>query len=225
MDIPLRRRDAWLRLALNARLLGAERQLLAKTLEPLFGYYLLTAGGWGKHAHQPEASRIRHQLLVDKLGGGANITAAPSALPVSSNSVDVVVLPHTLELTAEPHGVLREAHRVLVGEGRVVILGFNPWSPWRLRVPWRGHLVSRKRLTDWLALLDLEVEHLVEHSWSIPFGSTRVDEWFARRAADGWPLPSGAYLVVARKRVAAMTLVGRVAKARKPSFQPVGADR
>lgn len=225
MDVPLRRRDAWLRLALNARLLDSERQLLGRVLEPLFGYYLLVVGGWGRHAHQPEVSRIRHQLLVDRPGGGAALAAAPDALPVSSNSVDVVVLAHTLELTSEPHGVLREAHRVLVGEGRVVILGFNPWSPWRLRVPWNGRLVSRKRLTDWLALLDLEVERVDEHGWSIPFGSTRVDAWFKQRAAAGWPLPSGAYLVVARKRVSAMTLVGPVVKARKPSFEPVGADR
>jgi SAM-dependent methyltransferase len=225
MDVPLRRRDAWLRLALNARLLDAERQLLSSVLEQFFGYYLLAVGGWGRHAHQPNVCRIRHQLLVDGPGAGANIAAAPGALPVASNSVDVVVLPHTLELTTEPHGVLREANRVLVGEGRIVILGFNPWSPWRLRVPWGGRMVSRNRLTDWLALLDLEVERVEEHSWSIPFGSTRVDAWFSQRADDGWPLPAGAYLVVARKHVSAMTLVGPVVKARKPSFEPVGADR
>lgn len=225
MDVPLRRRDAWLRLALNARLLDAERKLLDSVLEQLFGYYLLAVGGWGRHAHRPDASRIRHRLLIDGLGGSADLAAAPGALPIASNSVDVVVLPHTLELAAEPHGVLREAHRVLVGEGRIVILGFNPWSPWRLRVPWGGRLISRRRLGDWLALLDFEVERVEEHSWSIPFGSTRVDTWFRERADAGWPLPTGAYLVVACKRVSAMTLVGPVAKVRKPSFEPVGADR
>lgn len=224
MDIPLRRRDAWLRLALNARLLDTERQLLGTALEQLFGYYLLTVGGWGRHVHRPEVSRIRHQLLVDVQGADADMAAAPDALPVSSNSIDVVVLPHTLELSADPHRVLREAHRVLVGEGRAVVLGFNPWSPWRLRVPWSRQLLSRRRLTDWLALLDFEVDCIEEHSWSIPFGSVGLDAWLKQRANDGWPVPSGAYLVVARKRVLAPTLVGRATKTRKPSFEPVGAD-
>lgn len=225
MDIPLRRRDAWLRLPLNARLLEAERQLLSNALDPLFGYYLLTVGGWGRHVHRPGVSRVRHQLLTDATGADADFTAEPGALPIGSNSIDVVVLPHTLELSAEPHRVLRETHRVLVGEGRLVILGFNPWSPWRLRVPWSRRLISRRRLVDWLALLDFEVDYEVGHSWSIPFGSTRLDAWLQQRADDGWPVPSGAYLLVARKRVLAPTLVGRVSKLRKPSFEPVGADR
>jgi SAM-dependent methyltransferase len=56
-----------------------------------------------------------------------------AALPFSANSLDLVVLPHTLEFNGDPHATLREVERVLVPEGRVVICGLNPTSLWGLR--------------------------------------------------------------------------------------------
>lgn len=209
MPITIRRRDAWVRLPVNARLLEAERQLLRETLDELFGYHLLMVGGWGRHVCQPHASRIRQQSLVDAGPSGATVIAEPGALPIASASVDAVVLPHTLELAVDPHAVLREASRVLVGDGRLIVLGFSPVSPWRLRVPWTKSLVSRKRLTDWLTLLDFEVVQVDKHSWTVPFGFPRLDAWCQRRIDEGWPLPAGAYFVVARKRVVPLIMVGR----------------
>lgn len=223
MYITSRRRDAWVRLPVNARLLDAERQLLADALDTMFGYHLLTVGGWGRHVHRPGACRIRHHTLLDAAGIDTDVVAIPTRLPVASASVDVVVLPHTLELTPDSHAVLREAHRVLVGEGRVIVMGFSPASPWRLRVPWSRRLVSRGRLTDWLALLDFEVERVDKHSWSVPFGFTRVDEWFRRRVDEGWPVPTGAYFLVARKRVAALTPVGLARRSVQGVGRAVGA--
>ena len=55
------------------------------------------------------------------------------ALPFPDHSLDLVVLPHALELSRDPHLTLREVERVLVPEGRVMILGFNPASLWGLR--------------------------------------------------------------------------------------------
>jgi SAM-dependent methyltransferase len=205
MHVPVRRRDAWMRLPTSSRLLAAERTRLSAMLDDLFGYYLFQVGGWGRHIFQPEASRIRNCHLMDLPGGGASVVADPGAWPVTADSVDVVVLPHTLELTANPHAVLREAERALVGEGYLLVLGFNPWSPWRLRVPWSGRLVSEGKLRDWLALLDFEVVRSETHAWSIAFGSERLDAWHERLRAGGWPLPSGAYLLLAKKRVVGMT--------------------
>ena len=55
------------------------------------------------------------------------------ALPFDSQSLDLVVLPHALELARDPHLTLREVERVLMPEGRVVIIGFNPASLWGMR--------------------------------------------------------------------------------------------
>ena len=50
------------------------------------------------------------------------------ALPFKDASLDLVVLPHTLELSFDPHATLREVERVLVPEGRVVVCGMEPLS-------------------------------------------------------------------------------------------------
>ena len=63
----------------------------------------------------------------------AALWAEPEALPFPNASLDLVVLPHTLELSVDPHMALREVERVLVPEGRVVIAGLNPLSLWGLR--------------------------------------------------------------------------------------------
>ena len=99
------------------------------------------------------------------------------ALPFANQSLDLIVLPHTLEMTRDPHQALREVERVLMPEGRVVIVGFNPTSLWGLRqrlghvrrglglgrgkplfLPSEGEFIGYWRLRDWLRLLSFEVE-------------------------------------------------------------------
>jgi len=64
-------------------------------------------------------------------------------LPLASQSVDLVVLPHVLESHDHPHEVLRETERVLMPEGQVVISGFNTGSLWRLRQMFSGGTARR----------------------------------------------------------------------------------
>jgi SAM-dependent methyltransferase len=65
---------------------------------------------------------------VDSLRPRVALVTDSAALPFPPDSLDLVVLPHTLEMSADPHHVLREVERVLVPEGRVVISGLNPAS-------------------------------------------------------------------------------------------------
>ena len=103
--------------------------------------------------------------------GGQRVAALVSRfdeLPFASQSIDLLVLPHVLEFAQEPHRVLREADRVLVPEGQIVITGFNPASLWGTR-HWMGRLglrpflppssqmITLPRLKDWLKLLSFEV--------------------------------------------------------------------
>ena len=153
------------------------------------------------------------------------------ALPFPSNSLDLVVLPHALELARDPHHTLREVERVLVPEGRVVIAGFNPASLWGLRqrmglwgmeratVLPEGEFIAYWRLRDWLRLLDLEVE---AGSFGCYRPMVRSETWWNRlewmdRAGDRWwPVLGAVYFVVAVKRARGMRLVGKVRKARLP---------
>jgi len=88
------------------------------------------------------------------------------ALPFQVESVDMVILPHTLEFDADKHQLLREVSRILKPEGKLIVLGFNPWNIYvnlqylkqrKQGTPWLPRLVSRSKITDWLNLLNFEV--------------------------------------------------------------------
>jgi SAM-dependent methyltransferase len=152
------------------------------------------------------------------------------ALPFDSNSLDLVVLPHALELARDPHLALREVERVLMPEGRVVIVGFNPTSLWGLRqqlgrwrrrlapdsrralfLPSAGEFLRYRRLRDWLRLLSFEVEAGRFGCYRPPVGSLKWlarFEWAERVGERWWPVFGAVYFVVAVKRVRGMRLVG-----------------
>lgn len=156
--------------------------------------------------------------------GGANVRVLTrfEDLPFASQSLDLVVLPHALELSSDPHQVLREVERVLVPEGKLIVTCFNPYSMWGLRqavgrmldvqfLPRAGQFISLPRLKDWLALLSLEVE-------GGRFGcyrpACRSQTWLDRtRFLDAagdrwWPVLGAVYMLQAVKRVRGMRLVG-----------------
>ena len=152
------------------------------------------------------------------------------ALPFPSASIDLVVLPHTLELARDPHQTLREVERVLVPEGRVVVAGFNPASLWGLRqraghlrhgiglgrgqslfLPSAGEFIGYWRLRDWLRLLGFEVESGRFGCWRPPLRSETWLErfaWMDRVGDRWWPVLGAVYFLVAVKRVRGMRLVG-----------------
>ena len=166
------------------------------------------------------------------------------ALPFDSNSLDLVVLPHALELARDPHLALREVERVLVPEGRVVIVGFNPNSLWGLRqqighwrqrlragaprglfLPSAGEYMRHRRLRDWLRLLSFEVEEARFGCYRPPVSSQRWlarFEWLERLGDRWWPAFGAVYVVVAVKRVRGMRLVGLV-RAQRPVAHPAPA--
>jgi SAM-dependent methyltransferase len=158
------------------------------------------------------------------------------ALPFANQSLDLVVLPHSLELARDPHLTLREVERVLMPEGRVVILGFNPASLWALRqrlghlkrrlgmgrrstlfLPSEGEFIGYRRLRDWLRLLSFEVEAGTFGCYRPPVGSQKWLDRFgwAEAFGDRWlPVFGAVYSVTAVKRVRGMRLVGLVREQR-----------
>ena len=125
----------WFQTPPGQYVLAWERAQFDAAVADVFGYYAWQVGlaDWnllranrmpfkgcvGTEAPAPEHAEAWQSRVV---------LAQPEALPFESQSVDLLVLPHAFECTAEPHNVLREVERVLVPEGRVVISGFNPWS-------------------------------------------------------------------------------------------------
>lgn len=211
--------NAWFDSSLGTALLELEQRLLADALADVFGFELLQLGCWGAGAgaELSAAARTQHRCILgpDATGPGA-IRAEFSALPIATASVEAVLLPHTLEHAPHPHGLLREVERVLTGEGRVLVCGFNPFGPWGVRhlasrgrfPPPTGRLISEGRLRDWLVLLGFEVVDSRRYLFVPPWQqrlSARSRDWLESRGPRFAAPLAGAYLVKACKRVRALT--------------------
>ena len=124
----------WFASPLGARVLREETALARLALEDVFGFELLQVGTWGTTPHLLAGARTQHTtLLSSKRAPGVTLCAPLDSLPFASDSIDAIVLPHTLELVEDPYAVLREAERVLCAEGCLMICGFNPYSGWGAR--------------------------------------------------------------------------------------------
>jgi SAM-dependent methyltransferase len=237
----------WFETAAGRVLHQWSQQQLDAVVADLFGFHAVQLGLPALDALR--ANRMPHRWLVAGPGtesepdshwaadadpgvsgwGGPNAIALWcdfDALPFDSQSLDLVVLPHTLELARDPHLALREVERVLRPEGRLVLLGFNPASLWGLRqwlgrwrlrtglgrgetfLPHTGELFGHRRVRDWLRLLSFEVEENRWGCYGLPWQSARRLDWLERAGARWWPVLGAAHIVVAVKRVRGMRLVG-----------------
>jgi len=210
-------RDAkeWLATPLGQHLLAREQPYFDNVVADVFGYNAFQLG-------MPEvdllrASRIPMRCHVDPVGA-VDLRADFRDLPVASNSVDLVLLPHTLEFSDNPHQILREVARVLLPEGHVLISCFNPWSLWGLArmyrrkrgYPWNGHFINLPRLKDWLALLGMEIAGGQMACYVPPCMTQKWLERVAFMEAAGdrwWPIAGGVYFLQAVKRVHGMRLI------------------
>jgi len=196
-----------------------ERQLIERVLPDLFGYHLVQLG-----CHHVEglcdSSRIGHQVRIElghQLNPQAALHCVEDALPLAPNSVDVLVMPHVLEFASDPRRVLREAERVLVGEGHLVIVGFNPFScygvsslllRWQGAVPWSGRFIALGRVKDWVQLLGFDVLRVERAVFRPPLSAANLGrrlEFLERLGAYLWPALGAVYVLVARKRVEGLT--------------------
>lgn len=213
----------WLQTAPGQYVQAWEQQQIDGIVSNLFGYHAIQVGlpQW----NLLRANRIPGKDYTCAVGGelavpGTTIVTSPEQLPFESQSIDLLVLPHVLECSANSHQVLREAERVLVPEGRLVIAGFNPWSLWGVsdRIPGldpilpipTDYQVSLGRLKDWFKLLSFEIERGRFGCYVPPcLTDTWLRRWaFMEKAGDRWwPVCGAVYVVSAVKRVAGMRLV------------------
>jgi SAM-dependent methyltransferase len=233
---------AWLASPPGAYVRQWQQTQFDKVVPDVFGFHALQCGlpglnplarnrmphrvtamlGSEKQAHQPHAEGI-DCLELDSF----------EALPIDSECLDLVILPHVLEFADDPHQVLREVDRVLRPEGRVLITGLNPVSLWGARqiflrplpnrvtrpyLPAQGDFISVPRLKDWFKLLSFEMDTAEFGCFAPP---CRTEQWLARwsfmeSAGDRfWPICGAVYFVSAVKRVANIRLIGPAWKTSK----------
>ena len=205
----------WLASSPGQYIVAREQAYFDEAVADIFGYHALQLGL--EQVDLLRASRIPLRVHAGPQGA-VGLRADFRDLPIDSNSVDLMVLPHTLEFSENPHQVVRETARVLRPEGHVIISGFNPLSLWGLRrsvgarrdFPWNGRFIHLPRVKDWFALVGLEIvagsmacyaPPCAEQKWLDRFG-------FMEKAGDRWwPIAGGVFFLQAIKRVRGIRLI------------------
>ncbi|NDP41869.1 MAG: class I SAM-dependent methyltransferase [Aromatoleum sp.] len=213
----------WFRTPLGRYLLAREQTWFDRTVADIFGFHAIQIGL--SECPFLAQSRIAARWTVD-YAAPAQVLADPHWLPFPESSLDLVVLPHGLEFTDDPHQLLREAYRAVRPEGQLLICGFNPFSLFGAKryfgrgqhPPWNGNFIALYRLKDWLALLGFEVTGggldayvppLTNEKWRTRFGffDAAGDRW--------WPIAGGIYYLRATKKVLGMRVITPAWESRK----------
>ena len=213
---------SWYRKPLGKLFAKAEAATLAGLLPALFGYHILAIGvpsGLNMLSASPISRQYHLDCVQPSESALVDLAASPTCLPVASDSIDVVVACHVLEFSIEPQLVLKEIDRVLIPEGHVIILGFNPWSLWGFRALWRlrrdGYIRRERlwavyRLRAQLSVLGYDIVAACSHFHRPPFNSSELLNkllFMERLGARGWSLGGGGYAILAKKRVSTLTPV------------------
>lgn len=231
--------------AFGRYLLDWEQQRCDEAVADIFGYHSLQLGlpmlQGLRHNRMPyqwvaaqsiDLNRDRHNCQGP---APVQLVCAPEALPFPESSLDLLIMPHTLEWCCDPHAALREAVRVLVPEGRLLLFGFNPFSLWGLQ-----HRLERNqtqglnawdglpywRVRDWLQVLAMEVV-AADFGCYVPAVETQAWlerwRWMDKLGQATWPLLGGAYCVLAVKKVHGMRLLEPAWRKRKAPMQAAPA--
>ncbi|MDJ0940746.1 MAG: class I SAM-dependent methyltransferase [Woeseiaceae bacterium] len=215
--------EQWLGTPLGESLLAQEARVVEEAFDGIFGEECLQLGHWGdpkgflKFSRTQRSTLIAEETWEGETGRIAVAIGQLHKLPVIDDSVDCVLLPHTLDYSDRPHAVLREVHRVLRPNGHLVLLGFRPGGLWGLRrlVPGAGlppgaeHMISDRRLRDWLKLLDMRIHGLTRYffRWPLPGLKGQASPVWESRGRRWWPELSACYMLSAQKRISTLTPV------------------
>ena len=206
---------SWFDSPLGAHVLAAEGAIIDQVLPGCFGYDLLQLSVQNKPLYS--TSPILHKFAMGVRTEDHNpFIGQATNLPFANDSMDVVLLHHILDFYESPQQILREAGRIALPSGHVVIIGFNPISLWgaykpigelRNTAPWFGRFIRPARLMDWLTLLNFKIDRAQYTTYGLPMNgyAGQVPDYslgLSRNA--NWPF-GAIYVIVASKQVGSMT--------------------
>ena len=214
----------WFQTPLGQLLLEEEQSALKSFFEKIPGEYLLILGdvvqtSLAVHSRLKEKVVLSPYYAEDLNVSRDNmqlLCVDYEALPIAQDSVDAILLPHTLEFVDHPDQVLREVEIVLRPEGYLMIIGFNPISLCGLRhlfslnkhIPWSGSFRTVSRIKDWLKLLNFEIVDCKRSFYHLPVaGITTFPQLKCLNYINRYFLSifGGVYVLMAKKRVFGVT--------------------
>jgi SAM-dependent methyltransferase len=207
----------WFHTPQGEAVFAAEKGLVEPILSHLFGYHILQVGCSEEYS-LIESSPAGQKILFSPAyrPGAKGVVANNEELPLATDSIDVVVVHHALDFTQDSHKLLREVTRVVRPGGHLLIIGFNPYSSWgllklfkrKVHIPWRGRFISKRRVSDWLKLLDLHIESVQFglHFLPLKFSKILRHAMGMEKLGNKFNSPfGGAYVILCTKQVFPLT--------------------
>lgn len=225
MSIVATSHQDWFESTAGQYLQAKEKPLYDQAVSDLFGFNALQVGELPmdllSNSRMPNRyvgiTSYPHLMVNSELQ--SSLVCSDDFLPFAEMSLDLLLLPHRLEFSERPHQTLREAARVMMPDGHLIISGFNPLSAWgayalikrllskQVAYPWYGRFIGLNRLKDWLALLGFEVLTVQTCCHVPPFENLAWHKRFSCMDKLGQHAGSslaGVYFIVAKKRVLGM---------------------
>ncbi|MDQ8038816.1 MAG: methyltransferase domain-containing protein [Rickettsiella sp.] len=146
-------------------------------------------------------------------------------LPFASDSINFVLLPHTLEFDKKNAKlILNEAWRILTPNGHLMLLGINPFSLWglyrlfsfRSSSACDGYFYSIQTICQWIHYLGGQISHIESFLFRPPFTSNPGRWLFSKllwlEKLSPWLFPylGGIYLIIAQKQVKGLNKLGLI---------------
>lgn len=212
--------DHWLaQQFLGHRLLESEEQLLSRVLNHHFGKHALLIGVPQQYSLLHMTHLPCHALITPFIGSHQTMNCIEGdlhELPILTGTIDLVIIPHTLQFIDNPRQLLFEACRIVKPEGLLVIVGFNPYSAWGLKKlwathhkgPWNSNFIRASTIKNWLQLADFKMEQHSSTLFTPPIShpSTYKKLHFLENIGKKcFPKSGGVYLLLARAKVIPLT--------------------
>lgn len=190
---------------------------LSPYLAQVFGYHALLYSPLAEIICR-QSLAIKHRVVVGpevQHRHQLSLVCHYESLPVASDSVDLVLLPHILQNVEQPHQVLRESERVLIPEGTLILIGRHPYR-WQ-GIKKRANLcrasrklstgdISQRRILDWLRLLGLETEQQIQLSTSYKkVEEMQLSPWLKNISQYLCHYIASYYIIIAKKKVSSLT--------------------
>jgi SAM-dependent methyltransferase len=152
-----------------------EEKFLRRSITVGCKQIILQIGGIGWEGDFIDCSLFQRFCILDGKGRGCadavKVRGQSFKIPIQSESIDLVILPHLIEFDVNRFQTMREIERILKPEGEVIVLNFNPFNMWvrmqflwnkKMSDTWKGYFISRRRIADWLKLLNFEIKSTTE---------------------------------------------------------------
>lgn len=217
----------WYQQPLGHYIAEHEQKILADVLPSNSGFYQVQFGSPNiLPVLKANALKLFFHLspVAEASANNTQVCSTYTQLPLRSNSIDLVFLPHILEFEHTPRLILKEAWRILAPDGYIALVGFNPWSFWGIQsffnklsgFPRLQHFYSAQKIRHWITQLGAEI---MTYKTLIFTSPQCLDKDFqpARTGSEKLlsallPSQGAIYIIVAKKRIIALSPI-------KPSWR------